>query len=111
MSVMGNTNDRPRVHQHCRVLVLPVKGEFFSQMKARTKLFEYRLRTPFWRKRLVGREYEEVCVTLGYPARSDTERRLLVPWQGYEEQTLQHPFFGPEPVDVFAIRIWPANVR
>lgn len=92
-----------------RVLVLAVKTEFFDQMRAGLKPFEYRLRTDYWRKRLVGREYDEVCVTKGYPAADDHERRLIVPWRGYVEQTLQHPFFGPEEKDVFAIRIEVAN--
>lgn len=87
------------------VLALPVKGLYFDQMKAGTKVFEYRLRTPYWRKRLEGRTYDQVCVTRGYPSASDSERRLVVPWLGYEEQTLTHEFFGPDPVEVFAIRI------
>lgn len=87
------------------VLVLPVKGIYFDQMKAGTKLFEYRLRTPYWRKRLEGRSYDRVCVTHGYPAADNHDRRLVVAWLGYEEQTLTHEFFGPDPVEVFAIRI------
>lgn len=87
------------------VLVLPVKGIYFDQMMAGTKVFEYRLRTPYWRKRLEGRTYDRVCVTRGYPAASDHDRRLVVAWLGYEEQTLTHEFFGPDPVEVFAIRI------
>lgn len=88
-----------------QILTLAVKGIYFDQMKAGDKLFEYRLRTPYWRKRLEGRTYHQVCVTRGYPSASDTERRLIVKWSGYEEQTLTHEFFGPDPVEVFAIRI------
>lgn len=87
------------------VLMLPVKGIYFDQMKVGTKVFEYRLRTPYWRKRLEGRTYDRVCVTRGYPSASDHDRRLVVAWLGYEEQTLTHEFFGPDPVEVFAIRI------
>jgi hypothetical protein len=96
---------RPEGSSRGTVLVLPVKGIYFDQMKAGTKVFEYRLRTPYWRKRLEGRTYEKVCVTRGYPSASDNDRRLVVAWRGYEEQTLTHEFFGPDPVDVFAIRI------
>lgn len=88
-----------------RILTLQVKGEFFEQMCSGSKPFEYRLKTPFWEKRLVGREYDKVCVTWGYPKATDHARRLLVDWKGFEEQVLQHPFFGPSPVLVFAIRI------
>lgn len=87
------------------ILTLRVKGEFFEQMCAGTKSFEYRLRTPFWQKRLKGRNYDLVRVTWGYPKATDTERHLVVAWKGLEEQVLQHPFFGPNPVEVYAIRI------
>lgn len=95
----------PRLPPDLPVLVLPVKGIYFQQMKNGVKLFEYRLRTPYWKKRLEGRHYAGVCVTLGYPAAGDRERRLDVPWLGYEEQVITHEFFGPDPVEVFAIRI------
>ena len=36
-------------------LVLPLKAEYFHQIKDGTKLEEYRLCTPYWRKRLEGR--------------------------------------------------------
>lgn len=86
-------------------LVLPVKGEFFYAIKYGTKLEEFRLRTPYWRKRLDGRIFFNVVVTLGYPERRDTARRLVLPWRGMREATIIHPFFGPYPVDVFAIRV------
>jgi len=86
-------------------LHLPVKAEYFHAMRDGTKLFEYRLRTPFWSKRIAGRVYRNVVITLGYPKRGDPDRTLTVPWQGFEEQTITHPHFGPEPVEVFAIRI------
>lgn len=89
------------------VLMLPVKGEYFDEMKSGGKIFEYRLRTPYWSKRLVNREYNEIIVTKGYPKRTDTERRLHCLWSGYEEHTITHEHFGPDPVEVFAIYINP----
>jgi len=86
-------------------LVLPLKGVYFHQIKDGTKPFEYRLRTPYWRKRLEGRTYDAVTITKGYPARDDAERRETYQWHGYEEQTITHPFFGPSPVEVFAIKV------
>lgn len=84
-------------------LVLPLKGIYFDQIKAGVKPLEYRLRTPYWRKRLEGRAYDSVTLTRGYPPAGDSERRLVLPWLGYVETTLQHEHFGPDPVDVFAI--------
>lgn len=86
-------------------LVLPLKAEYFQQIKAGTKPEEFRLCTPYWRKRLEGRTFDCIVLTLGYPAASDTARRLVRPWRGYRETTITHPHFGPDPVQVFAINV------
>lgn len=86
-------------------LILSLKGEYFDLIASGLKPFEYRLQTEYWRKRLVGRTYTEVEFARGYPKRGDSSRRIVKPWQGFEEQVIQHPFFGPDPVKVFAIRV------
>lgn len=86
-------------------LVLPLKRCYFEQIKAGLKPEEFRLQTPYWRKRLEGRHYDRVILTLGYPKRDDEERRLVRPWRGYAERVITHPFFGPRPVAVFAINV------
>ena len=86
-------------------LVLPLKAEYFKAIKAGTKPWEYRLRTPFWRRRIEGRVYDRVILTLGYPAAEDHARRLVLPWRGYREEQLTHPHFGPLPVEVYAIDV------
>ena len=88
-------------------LVLPLKAEFFNAIKAGTKPEEYRLRNAYWRRRLEGRTFERIVLTLGYPKRGDTERRLVMPWRGLRVTTLQHPLFGPAPVEVYAIKVAP----
>lgn len=86
-------------------LVLPVKREYFEQMRDGTKLAEYRLCTEYWRRRLLGRTYDSVVITLGYPKKDDAARRLVFPWRGYKVETIQHKHFGPDPVTVFAITV------
>jgi hypothetical protein len=86
-------------------LTIPQKAVYFDQVKAVTKTEEYRLCTPYWIKRLVGREYDQVTLTMGYPARDDAERRMTFPWRGYVIKTIQHEHFGPKPVEVFAIKV------
>lgn len=86
-------------------LTLPLNGVYFDQIKAGTKIEEFRLRTPFWTKRLSGRAYDRIVLTRGYPSRDDYERRLVLPWLGLRETTITHPHFGPDPVEVFAIRV------
>ena len=88
-------------------LVLPLKAEFFNAIKAGTKTEEYRLRNAYWRRRLEGREFAQVVLTLGYPSRGDSARRLVLPWRGLRVTTLQHPLFGAAPVEVYAIKVSP----
>ncbi len=88
-------------------LTLALNGVYYDQIKAGTKVEEFRLRTDYWRKRLVGRSYDRIVLTRGYPARDDHERRLVLPWRGYRETALTHPHFGPDPVEVFAIQVTP----
>lgn len=88
-------------------LVLPLKAEFFNAIKAGTKTEEYRLRNAYWRRRLEGREFAQVVLTLGYPARYDLARLLVLPWRGLRVTRIQHPLFGPAPVEVYAIKVAP----
>jgi hypothetical protein len=86
-------------------LILPLKRLYFDQIRSGEKVEEYRLCTPYWRKRLEHRHYGRIVLTLGYPKSDDHARRIIKPWRGYVERTIQHPHFGPEPVRVFAIRV------
>jgi hypothetical protein len=86
-------------------LHLPLKREYFEAIRDGTKPEEFRLCTPHWSKRLEGREYDQIILTLGYPARDDHARRLVLPWRGFTIATISHPHFGPEPVQVYAIDV------
>lgn len=88
-------------------LVLPLRAEFFHAIKDGTKVEEFRRCTRYWRQRIEGRTFERVVLMLGYPARDDHERRLVLPWRGVRLTTIQHQLFGPEPVEVFAIQVGP----
>ena len=48
-------------------LHLNLKGEYFDEIVAGTKPFEYRLKNNYWTKRLVGRRYKYVLFKRGYP--------------------------------------------
>lgn len=92
-------------------LVLPLKREYFEAIAAGTKPEEFRLRTPYWQKRLEGRSYDRVVLTLGYPAINDSERRLVRPWRGFVMKRITHPHFGKDPVEVYAIDVAPEARR
>ncbi len=88
-----------------RTLTLPLKAEYFNAIKDGSKIEEFRERTEYWEKRLEGREYDRVVLTLGYPKADDHRRRIDVPWRGYRKITITHPHFGNIPTDVYAIRV------
>ena len=62
-------------------LYIPLKGEYFDQIKSGNKPFEFREMTPYWIKRLVGRDYETVTFTRGYPRKDDFDRRITMPYR------------------------------
>lgn len=84
-------------------LHLSVEAEYFHDIKSGKKIFEYRLKKEYWMRRLVGRSYDGIVITLGYPKKGDTEKTLYFPWRGYIEKTITHKKFGADPVEVFAI--------
>jgi len=86
-------------------LHLSLKREYFEAIRNGQKPEEFRLRTDYWRKRLEGRSYRSIVLTLGYPPAGALERRLTRPWRGYRVTTICHPHFGPDPVEVFAIAV------
>jgi hypothetical protein len=92
-------------------LTLPLKAKYFDAIRDGSKLEEYRLVTPFWRKRIEGRSYDGIVLTKGYPSASDVPRRIEKPWRGYRRITLTHPHFGPDPVDVYAINVSPHALK
>lgn len=92
-----------------KTLTLPLKREYFEAIRDGHKAEEYRLRTPHWCKRLEGQSFDRIVLTLGYPAKADTARRIERPWRGFTVKTITHPHFGPEPVEVFAINVKEPN--
>jgi hypothetical protein len=49
-----------------KVLHLNLHREFFAAIVAKTKRIEYRKRSPHWRSRLEGREYDVIQFRNGY---------------------------------------------
>lgn len=86
-------------------LQMAVNGEYFDAMKSGEKTEEYRLVNAYWSRRLIGRDYDRLIITRGYPRKDDNDRRLVMPYEGYEIKTITHKHFGPDPVKVYAIKI------
>jgi hypothetical protein len=88
-------------------LYLNLKAEYFEQIKSGEKSDEYRLCTPYWTRRLVGRVFDGIVLKKGYPKAGDLDRIVERPWRGIERQIILHPHFGFDPVAVFAIKVNP----
>ena len=86
-------------------LHLNLKAVYFDAIASGEKTEEYRLATPYWRRRLEGRQYEGIVLKRGYPRRGDMSRILTRPWLGCTSKTITHPHFGGSPVEVFAILV------
>lgn len=86
-------------------ITIALNGVYFDQIKAGIKLEEYRLANDYWVKRLFSRNYDRLTLTRGYPRKDDKDRRINLKYKGFEVKTITHPQFGPEPVQVFAIKI------
>lgn len=88
-----------------KTLQLAVKAEYFDAMKRGEKTEEYRLVNTYWSNRIFGRNYDTLIITKGYPRKDDEERRIVIPYDGYEIKMITHPHFGDDPVKVFAIKV------
>lgn len=86
-------------------LTLPLKRVHFDAIKAGTKEFEYRRYNGYWKKRIQGKLFDKIVLTLGYPKADDESRRIERPWLGFEVRPITHPEFGDKPVQVFAIKV------
>ncbi len=90
------------------ILHLNLKKEYFEEIKSGKKTLEYRLKTDFWKKRLLNREYDQVHFKCGYPKLSDTSKIIRKKYLGYREVAIRHKHFNntgatdPQ-VEVFAI--------
>jgi hypothetical protein len=92
-----------------RTLTLHVKSEYFDQIRSGEKTEEFRVANHFWKMRLTEPmvDYDKVVICKGYPSRHDLARRIERPWSGCVLKTIVHKHFGPDPVEVFAIRVNP----
>jgi hypothetical protein len=88
-----------------RVLTLVMRGRWFDAIKAGTKTEEFRLCTPYWRRRLIDATPDVLVLTRGYAKRDDTSRRLTLAWRGVRVTTIRHPEFGPRRVRAYAIDV------
>jgi dsRNA-specific ribonuclease len=88
-----------------RILVLRMKARWWDEIASGSKSVELRLQTEYWRKRLIGREYDEIHLWKGYPPKTQTQLLLRRKWASVVESQVVHEEFGPKPVAVFCIDV------
>ena len=86
-------------------LKLALKSEYFDAIQSGDKIEEYRLVNDYWKKRLVGRHYDSLILTKGYPRKDDSARIMEFEYRRPTIKTITHPHFGDDPVEVFAIPV------
>lgn len=87
------------------VLVLHLKGKWWDEIASGRKTVELRLANEYWRKRLIGRHYDEINLWRGYPPSTDRSKLLRRKWRLVTLCTVVHEEFGVNPVDVFVIDV------
>jgi hypothetical protein len=89
-----------------KILRLNLKREYWEDVREGGKIYEFRLATPFWHKRLRGIRYDEIHLFLGYPKRGDESRVLKRKWRSAPAiVNMKHKEFGDDYVDVFCIDV------
>ena len=88
-----------------RVLTLRLKRKWWEQIRDGVKTVELRLANEYWRKRLVGRSYDEIHLWCGYPPGTDISKLLIRKWELVAKESIIHEEFGSEPVEVFVISV------
>lgn len=81
-------------------LFLILKGKYFREIEAGTKTSEFRLATEYWLNRLTTQEWTHVIFQLGYAKDSPRIRKEI---SDIKISTIEHEFFGGQPVEVFEI--------
>lgn len=83
-------------------LFIIIKKKYLEEIISGAKIEEYRIISPYWVKKLVGREYDKIIFQAGY---KKTCLRYEIKYSGYEIKNINHEFFGKEPISVFAIKL------
>lgn len=86
-----------------RKLVLHVCREYYREIISGRKLEEFRKVKPYWTKRLIDREYDQLVIWSAY----DKGTFSTFPYAGFQVKKIRHPHFGKKPVWVYAITILP----
>jgi len=94
-----------------RILTLHLKGKWWEQIRDGEKHNELRRCDVPQNKRSLEnsdgtlREYDEVHLWIGYPPKAETHKLLIRGFGGVTKTVITHEHFGPDPVEVFDIKL------
>lgn len=98
---------RAKASQAAAILHLNLHREFFGQIAARTKRIEYRERTPYWAKRLEGRDYDIIQFRNGYATKAPV---MQVQYRGVRKiRKWGAPCYAIQLGRVLSIKRWKAE--
>jgi hypothetical protein len=88
-----------------QILHLTLHRRFFAEIAARTKRIEYRQQSPYWRRRLEGRDYDAILFRNGY-ARNAPE--ILVEFRGLRRHgRRRNAYYAIRLGRILEIKRWP----
>lgn len=86
------------------ILHLNLHQEFFRQIARRTKRIEYRSRTPYWKTRLEGRNYDVIKFRNGYATNAP---EMTVEFLGLRRcGTGRHAYYAIRLGRILSIKRW-----
>lgn len=88
-----------------KILTLHLKKKWWDKIASGEKTIEYRLATQYWLKILMGKDYDEIHLWLGYPKKTDREKLIIRKFTRVWFDRILHEEFGIEAVDVFCIEV------
>lgn len=88
-----------------KILYLVVPPEEFDQLKAGYKKEVYRATNNHWHNRIHGRHYDMLAISSGNRNGRGDDRRIFIPYEGFEIKEVSDPRLDNEPVRMFAIRV------
>ena len=84
-------------------LVLTLRHEYFDAIKSGVKTEEYRETTDYWKRRLIGKTFNNIVLFRGwYSSKRTPENCLVFPWRGYTIKRIPS-WERQETVKVFAM--------
>ncbi len=75
-------------------LILHVQRKYFEQIRSGEKKEEYRAYNKYYRKRIFGKQFQNIIIVWGYPKKFTKENSIIFPYREYRITRIDHEMFG-----------------